>query len=422
MLDSTDPGLDRVIQSIRAIDDHAHLPIFPDPEPDLDKPVQPYDFPLPLRLRPTNPEYTDAWKALWGYEHDDWSVEHLSELILRRQALQESHGDSYDGWILDQFGIETLLYISPSRLPQPQPRYRWVAHIDSLLWPFETIPADKTSLVAAFLGINKRRCGEAGYDGAPPTLDAYLADIVGANLQKAKEQGAVAVKSNAPYYRSLSFAEVSTDDAEKLYARGRQDGALPLAEHKAFQDYAFRWLMARVGELGLPFQMHTGLGARHDFVTSGSNPLLMEGVFDNFPRTKFVLLHAGWPFDQETRSAMAHENVYVDLSCANLYFYARNLADVVRGGLEWFPERVLFGTDAHTDSDLGFMNSVPARPNPLAGWEEKAWLSTRVTRKALGLALTGMVQDDEVSGDRAAELAGLAMRGNSRALYGLAGT
>jgi hypothetical protein len=122
MPDSADPGLDREVQAIRAIDDHAHLPIFPEPEPDLAKPVQPYDFSLPLRLRPTNPEYGDAWKALWGYEHDDWSVEHLSELILRRQALQESQGDSYDGWILDQLGLETLLYISPFPLPHAQPR------------------------------------------------------------------------------------------------------------------------------------------------------------------------------------------------------------------------------------------------------------------------------------------------------------
>jgi hypothetical protein len=419
MPDSADPGLDREIQAIRAIDDHAHLPIFPDPEPDLDHLVQPYDFAVPLRLRPDNPEYIDAWKALWGYEHDGWSPEHLRELFLHRQALKESNGDAYYPWILDKLGTDTLLYISPAPLPHVKSRYRWVAHIDSLLWPFQTIPADKQALAVTYSAVNARRCAEAGLDGPPPTLNAYLTDIVGANLQAAKVQGAIAVKSNAPYYRDLSFENVSADDAARLYAQGQKEGGLPVAEHKAFQDYAFRWVMARVGELGLPFQMHTGLGAKPGFATSGSNPLLMEGVFTDFPRTKFVLLHAGWPFDRETRSAMAYENVFVDLSCANLYFYARNLADVVRGGIEWFPERVVFGTDAHTDSDLGFLASVPSLPNPLAGWEEKAWLSGRVTRKALGLAVTGMVEDGVVTGDRAVELAQMVMRGNSLALYNL---
>jgi predicted TIM-barrel fold metal-dependent hydrolase len=75
--------------------------------------------------------------------------------------------------------------------------------------------------------------------------------------------------------------------------------------------------------------------------------------------------------------------------------------------LYWYPEKVLFGTDAYPDD------------TPLANWEEKCWLTTRTSREALALALTRMVKADQITRPRAIELARMVLRENAIRLYGL---
>jgi predicted TIM-barrel fold metal-dependent hydrolase len=82
------------------------------------------------------------------------------------------------------------------------------------------------------------------------------------------------------------------------------------------------------------------------------------------------------------------------------------LARTIRPWLEQFPERVLFGSDA-------FANG------PDAGWELAAWLGTTSARQALAIALTGMMEDGEVTRERAREIATMVMRTNAAGLYGL---
>jgi uncharacterized protein len=88
-----------------------------------------------------------------------------------------------------------------------------------------------------------------------------------------------------------------------------------------------------------------------------------------------------------------------------LYFaYPTEVAQAMRNYLETAPEKVLFGTDASpVTGDIG--------------WEETAWTGTRLGRLALGLALTGMVQDGEITEVRAKELATMVLRDNARGLY-----
>lgn len=419
-----DSGIQRHVGGIRAIDDHAHVPIFPQPPANMDRPFdpyEPYELRTPYRLRATNPpEYLQAWRALWGYEHEDWTDDHLRGLIVRREKVQSEAGSTYDTWILDKLNFESLLYVAPSPLPKPAPAYRWVHHFDALLWPCQSTPADEQTLIAAYRGRMQAMCAEAGYgEAAPPTLARFLEDIVDPALEHAKNSGAVAMKSNAPYYRSLNFANVPRADAERLYERGARDGALEIRDHRALQDFLFRHIFGRAGELNLPVQVHTGLGIRPHFQTIDSNPLLLDPLVADFPSTKFVLLHTGWPFDSQARSSLAHGNVWMDISCTNLEVSARSLSEMIRKALELFPDRLLFGTDAHTDDDEAFLCSVPVQPNPLAGWEEKAWVADRTSRRALAIALSQLLEDGDVTAARAEELAVMVMRANSIALYEL---
>jgi hypothetical protein len=84
------------------------------------------------------------------------------------------------------------------------------------------------------------------------------------------------------------------------------------------------------------------------------------------------------------------------------------LAGVLRQWLGEWPDKVLFGTDAF---DGGAEQ----------GWEQVAWVGSNTTRRALAIALTGMMHDGEITRDRAQTLARMVLRENAAALYGLAG-
>ncbi|MFL6302952.1 MAG: amidohydrolase, partial [Candidatus Sulfotelmatobacter sp.] len=90
----------------------------------------------------------------------------------------------------------------------------------------------------------------------------------------------------------------------------------------------------------------------------------------------------------------------------SLLMTPRTQSQWVREWLEWEPEKVLFGTDAYPLSDE-------------LGWPESAWIASRNEREALGIALTGMLEDGEISRQRAGELIRMVLHGNAEALYKL---
>jgi predicted TIM-barrel fold metal-dependent hydrolase len=99
-------------------------------------------------------------------------------------------------------------------------------------------------------------------------------------------------------------------------------------------------------------------------------------------------------------------NAYVDFSEQTAFTSPHAVAGVLRAWLEYNPEKVLFATDAY-----GFSDAL--------GWEESTFINAKAGREALGRALTGMLRDDEVSMERAKQLARMVLRDNARALYGL---
>jgi hypothetical protein len=51
------------------------------------------------------------------------------------------------------------------------------------------------------------------------------------------------------------------------------------------------------------------------------------------------------------------------------------------------------------------------------GWPESAWIASHNERDALGIALTGMLEDGEITRKRASELIRMVLQGNAEALY-----
>ncbi len=99
-------------------------------------------------------------------------------------------------------------------------------------------------------------------------------------------------------------------------------------------------------------------------------------------------------------------NVYADFSAQTFLLYPRELSEVLRNWLEAYPDKILFGTDAFSFG-------------PEVDWPEVAWLSNRTARQALALALTGMMNDGEITRDHAIELARMVLRENAIKLYTL---
>jgi predicted TIM-barrel fold metal-dependent hydrolase len=152
--------------------------------------------------------------------------------------------------------------------------------------------------------------------------------------------------------------------------------------------------------------VHAMAGAGGYFSVSGANPLLLEPVFNDprLRRTNFVLLHGGWPYVREIGALLQKPNVYLDISAQTLMMSPHALAQWLREWLELNPEKVLYATDGYPFSDG-------------LGWAESTWIANRNARQALGIALTGMETDGEISPARANELARMVLRGNAETLY-----
>ena len=154
--------------------------------------------------------------------------------------------------------------------------------------------------------------------------------------------------------------------------------------------------------------IHSSAGAGGYFDVQGGNPILLESVLNDptLRKTTFVLVQGGWPFIRQTTALLMKPNAYLDTSMQQMLLSPATLAMNIREFLELVPEKVMFGTDCYPFS-------------PELGWEEAAWMGVRNARRALGMALTGMVRDGSITRERAIELARMVMRENARKLYGL---
>lgn len=417
-----DPALLTAIRAIRAVDNHSHPPALVSAgqkDDDYDAlPCDPLEPTNPtISGRPENPRFIAAWKALYGYKYNDADSAHVRELLAAKQRMKATQGDNYPAWVLDQLGIETEL---ANRVAMARglgaPRFRWVPFDDALLFPLDNRDLaartpDRKIFFAREDALLRRYMKDLNVAKLPGTLDAYLSQIVTPTLERQKHTGAVAVKFEAAYLRSLNFSRGDRTVATQAYARYIGGGAPSATEYTAIEDVVFHHIAAEAGRLGLPVHIHTGFGCGGYFELAGADPLLLEPVLNDatLRGTKFVLLHGGaGPFAQSIAALLMKPNVYTDFSEQTWLLPTRELSRNLRYWLEWYPEKVLFGTDLSPGT-------------PQIDWEENGWLTTSSGREALAMALTAMMDDGEITRPRALEVARMVMRGNAMALYGWKG-
>ncbi len=222
------------------------------------------------------------------------------------------------------------------------------------------------------------------------SFDDFL-EVVDLIFEEAVKAGAVGMKCTQAYVRKLRFEPVTRARAAAVF--GLPPDVITESQQTEFEDYMMWRMAAMSASHDLPFQIHTGLG-RPD----GSNPMLLMNLIAGNPRTKFVLLHGGYPWiDDMAILAQTHRNVWIDAS------WLPTISPTVgrRAFAEWLDcvpaDRILWGADS-------------ANPEAFYG-------AVVVTRRCLSEALADRVMRGTLREEQAIAIGRRIMRENVIGLY-----
>lgn len=183
------------------------------------------------------------------------------------------------------------------------------------------------------------------YGKRPRTFRDYL-DFVEERIVTAQRSGCVALKSALAYDRTISFGLPAESEAASAY--GKAPVELSPTQKTAFEDFVFDHVLHVAAGLGLPVQVHTGLG-----LIGGSNPMNFIGTIERHPEVRFDLFHGGYPWVSEV-AGIAHNysNVWLDLCWLPLI----STSAAKRALAEWIDvapscERILWGADTWTGEE-----------------------------------------------------------------------
>jgi uncharacterized protein len=132
------------------------------------------------------------------------------------------------------------------------------------------------------------------------TLDEYV-DICRDVFTRLKGVGAIGMKDQSAYERTLYYESGTRAEAEKLFGRIMEDPRKSLGwpESKPLEDYLFHQFMKIARDLDMPVQIHTGhmAGIRNDI--SKTNAVQFTNVLELHRDVQFDLFHANWPYSGE---------------------------------------------------------------------------------------------------------------------------
>ena len=407
--------LGEFINNIKAVDNHAHPNTIEANDKGSDAlPLDGLDnIELPERLQPQSPDWLAAYKAVYGYKGNELNEKTIQSYADTTANMIKQKGEKFCEWVLDQSNIEVML---GNRIYMGHgisaPRFRWVSYVDAFLFPLsnkaEATTPDREKLFPLEDQLLKKYLSDLNLSKLPATLDEYLKQVVTATLENQRKGGCVALKFEAAYLRSLHFDKVELQTAKEVYAKNINGGIPSHEKYKRLQDYIFYYIAKEAGRLGMAIHIHSFPGAGNYFVANDCDPLLLESTFNDssLRNTKFVIIHGGGNFYEHTSAMLWKPNVFADISLMTRLWSAHEIATVLRDWLSQYPGKVLFGTDAFA-------------AGPGLGWEVNAWIASNTAIEALTIALSGMVNDNEISLDRAKEIATMVMRTNASNLYNL---
>ncbi|HEY6169446.1 MAG TPA: amidohydrolase family protein [Verrucomicrobiae bacterium] len=223
------------------------------------------------------------------------------------------------------------------------------------------------------------------------TFDEYLA-LIERHFVRAKEAGAVCLKTTVAYQRSLRFENVSKERAAKAFGHPRDK--LSAEAIQDFEDFIMWRLVGLSAKHGLPFQIHTG----HARI-QGSNPMLLVDLIAANPKTKFILFHGGFPWVGETGMIVAKypRNVWID----SVWLPTLSYHTAKRAFHEWLDvmpsDRIMWGADCN-------------HPEGIYG-------ATEFTRRCVAEVLAERIDRGELQEEHALHIGRQILRENALALF-----
>lgn len=136
----------------------------------------------------------------------------------------------------------------------------------------------------------------------------------------------------------------------------------------------------------IPVGIHMALGEPNlsltwapNFRVEYVNPLIIEELVIKYPKLKIYLMHAGWPFLEDTKAIMCmFDNVYADLSLINWLMPETEFQEYVRGltkvnGVECdLTKRLMYGSDQMVWTDAIEISINNIQNIPFLTKEQKA--------------------------------------------------
>lgn len=399
------------IEKIPIVDMHAHPGYWDDTDVDaMAVTVTDLD---PARTRPTNAEWAAAAKALFGYPYNDLSPEHAKWLDQKDDELRKQWGKDYLTKILDKVGIQVSVAnrVAMDYL-ENNPRFRFVFFVDPYMFPFDNSKLAISPDRAVYFPIQEkalhRYLEQVGQSGLPADFAGYEA-AMHRKLEMDKKNGAVALKFEAPYFRSLvNIKDPTREEAEAVYNKYHAGGVPTAKEYVLFQDYIFRSLISQAGPLHLEVHIHSAVGSGNYYHLSEGNAMDLENILRDprYKDTTFVMIHGGFPYTAQSIWLAALPNVYLDTSEFNTLIYPAQYSRILKEWFEVFPEKIVFGSDCFPYSKE-------------VGVPETYWLAVQTGRTAAAAALAEMVSEGEINEERAMEIARGYLHDNTARLFGI---
>lgn len=249
--------------------------------------------------------------------------------------------------------------------------------------------------------------GEISRLGTANEVDVYSLDGFLIAMDKAFEKvvadGCVGLKSGAAYIRPIFYDYASRAEAEDVFKeafryRGR---GLSFENAKPLQNFMMHQVVQRAAAYGLPMQFHTGIQEGNGNFVADSDPTLLTNLFFTYPKVKFDVFHAGFPYSREL-SVLAKNfpNVYPDMCWMHIIGAkpAQNILD------EW-------------------LDLVPANKILAFGGDyifvEGTYGHSRIARDNVARVLADRVDRGDQTMDEANWIADRILRLNGRELFGL---
>jgi predicted TIM-barrel fold metal-dependent hydrolase len=121
---------------------------------------------------------------------------------------------------------------------------------------------------------------------------------------------------------------------------------------------------ALCGDLGVPLQIHVGMGDSPSSDLRKSNPILLYDFINDeaSKKTKIIFTHTGYPYIEEAGFlANQYPNVFLDIS-EMTPFISYGIKDKLLRLLEMCPtNKLLYGSDGHNIPELFWISSLETR-------------------------------------------------------------